>query len=142
MNVIKTICAVLMFVSAGTLAEAQTRDTQVIWSVPEAIFLTLAAPSAGVEVATNAASEGRLHLRVRRQSFGNPVRVSLLARSNTAYQLMAWAQSVSTLIVHPVGALPFSGSDHLMPDALNVRFEPGSALWTRSCGIFEGRRLS
>jgi hypothetical protein len=79
---------------------------------------------------------------VRRQSFGNPVRVSLLARSNTAYQLMAWAQSVSTLIVHPVGALPFSGSDHLMPDALNVRFEPGSPLSTRSSAIFQGPRIS
>jgi len=145
MTVARTITAALIIIITWNIAEAQSGLARVSMSVPKAIFLALAAPSPEVEVVSGVPTEGALRVRVKPSVVGKSVRVSLVARSNTPYAVLARlaTSSNSQLTVRPEGAEPYSGRGEITPDALDVRFEAASVVSRLAdIPIIEGSRIS
>ena len=129
MTVTKTIVVVFILIITCNLAKAQSGLASISMSVPRAIFLALADPSPGIESVSGEPAKGHLRIRLTQPANGNALRFSLLARSNTAYDLTArLSPSASQLRVRPGGVEAYSGTALVMPDALSVRFEPASVV--------------
>jgi hypothetical protein len=128
-----TVCFLL--VTTSCMLGQQLR---IVSNVPKLTFFRLAAVPPDVQVIGEEVANA-VHLRLRRPA-GGVLRIPLVARSNTAYQLSVQGSEGIEIGVSEVR--PFAGTEYVMPGALNLRLEAPVSTSRIPVSILEGLRIS
>jgi hypothetical protein len=126
-----------MFLLVITTSPLLGQRIHIVSNVPKLTSLRVAGAPPEVQVIEE--ELGMVHLRLHRPG-GGALRIPLIARSNTKYQLSV--QGSDGVEVRVVEVKPFAGTQYVMPGAWNVSLTAPVSTSHSARSILEGPRIS